>query len=342
MRPEAIPARAVAPFLAGCRRRGVDPAEVLAAIGEPRSLLVDPNALFPVRKIHALVLAISTATNDESLGFLDRAIRPGGLELSVHATITSKTVGEAMARWNLFWDLAHDYEFCAVRVEGDEAKLRAEFPMDDGVDRSLFITWTALFVLRWSSWLIGKPILLDRIYFPFEEPDDLDDFLGMFPCRHYFGQHRVTAVFNRRFLDMPVVQTAETVGEFIEMIPKLMTAERIDRSLTARIKRMLHTSSDSIDALPLKVIADHLQTSQDTIRRQLKREGISYAEIKESVRRDLAVYHLRGRDTPITEIAKIVGFSEPSGFSRAFKKWTGQTPGEYRAEGHEPMPAQGD
>lgn len=253
--------------------------------------------------------------------------------MSVHATITCSSLGDAMQRWNLFWRLAHAYDFCSISTHGDEARASAQFPRgDDGLDRSTFITWTVLFVVRWASWLIGKPVLLNRLYFPFGEPTALDDYSAMFPCRHYFDQRETAGFFDKRFLDMPVVQTPDTVPDFVKRIPDLLTVERVDQSLTAQIKRMLHATDRSIDAQPLKVIAESLNASPNTIRRRLKMEGSSYAEIKESVRRDLAIYHLKRPETPINEIAAMVGFSGPSGFNRAFKSWTGQTPGEYRSQ----------
>ena len=129
-----------------------------------------------------------------------------------------------------------------------------------------------------------------------------------------------------------MVQSPRSVPDFLNRIPDLLTVERIDQSLTGEIERMLQSADGGIDALPLKVVADNLHTTPSTIQRRLKREGSAYAEIKESVRRDLAIHHLRRRETPMSEIASMVGFSDPSVFARAFKNWTGQTPGDYRSQ----------
>jgi len=138
-----------------------------------------------------------------------------------------------------------------------------------------------------------------------------------------------SVVFNNRFLDLPVLQTPENTPAFIKILPYFMTLSRVDDSLSGKIRRMLQ-SAENIDALSLKNFADLLNTSQDTVRRHLNKEGSSYTEIKESVRRDMAVYHLQRKDTSIGEIAYLLGFSEPSAFNRAFKNWTGATPGDYR------------
>jgi AraC-like DNA-binding protein len=90
--------------------------------------------------------------------------------------------------------------------------------------------------------------------------------------------------------------------------------------------------AENVDDLPLSLVAQLLNRSEDTVRRHLKVEGSHFSEIKESVRRDRAVYHLQCLETPINQIAYMLGFSEPSSFNRAFKRWTGQTPGDYRRQ----------
>src|SRR5690606_24299371 len=77
-------------------------------------------------------------------------------------------------------------------------------------------------------------------------------------------------------------------------------------------------------------IAQELHTSPQTLRRRLKQESTSFQEIKDLLRRDMAIYYLSHQELPINDIAERVGFTEPSTFHRAFKKWTGVTPGAWR------------
>lgn len=74
-----------------------------------------------------------------------------------------------------------------------------------------------------------------------------------------------------------------------------------------------------------------MHTSPQTLRRHLREEGSSFQELKDHLRRDLAIYYLGRNEMTIEIIAEQLGFSEPSAFHRAFKKWTGLTPGAYRA-----------
>jgi AraC-like DNA-binding protein len=67
------------------------------------------------------------------------------------------------------------------------------------------------------------------------------------------------------------------------------------------------------------------------LRRRLDEEGQSFQSIKDQLRRDLAINYLKHSSKSVTEIAIDLGFAEQSAFHRAFKKWTGMRPGEYRS-----------
>jgi AraC-like DNA-binding protein len=318
-------------FLAGCRRRGVAPAAIMARIGEPDELLADPAGRFPIAKVGDFLAAIAFELRDETLGFLERPTSPGGMEMWIHACITCHTLGDAIERWIRFWRLVHRDQLTRLTLDGEEARLSTAFIGDAEVDRSSFVTWEMFLMLRLASWLIDKPMLLDRLHFEFAPPRDPQDYNDMFPARHYFSSNENCIVFNRRFLAMPLVRSADDVPDFISQLPHLMSVQRVDLSLTAQIRRMLQEAAH-IDELPLGLVAQRLNRSEDTVRRHLKVEGSHFSEIKESVRRDRAVYHLQCLSTPINQIAYMLGFSEPSAFNRAFKRWTGQTPGDYRRQ----------
>jgi AraC-like DNA-binding protein len=79
-----------------------------------------------------------------------------------------------------------------------------------------------------------------------------------------------------------------------------------------------------------KMIARELHLSERTLQRKLRDKGTSFRKILENVRKMVALQYIRDTSTSMTEIAFLLGFSEQSAFSRAFKKWTGKSPVQYR------------
>jgi AraC-like DNA-binding protein len=80
----------------------------------------------------------------------------------------------------------------------------------------------------------------------------------------------------------------------------------------------------------IEELADRLHVTSRTLRRKLQAEGTSYASILASVRKDLAIQHLRTTRMKVDEIAEALGFSDVASFRQAFRKWTGRSPSDYR------------
>ena len=85
-----------------------------------------------------------------------------------------------------------------------------------------------------------------------------------------------------------------------------------------------HATQDSV--------ADALHMSLRTLQRRLNNEGTSYRGLLDETRRELAAHYMAESHRPINEITYLLGFSEPSNFSRAFRRWTGKSPSAYRAQ----------
>lgn len=95
-----------------------------------------------------------------------------------------------------------------------------------------------------------------------------------------------------------------------------------------RVMGLIDSSQDIPDAQNL---AHQLNIAQSTLQRRLKREGTSYQQLKNDYRFNLAKYYLRHTSNNAAEIAYLIGFKETDAFYKNFKRWTGQTPGEFRA-----------
>jgi AraC-like DNA-binding protein len=89
---------------------------------------------------------------------------------------------------------------------------------------------------------------------------------------------------------------------------------------------ILHTGQASMDT-----VAGRLGLSRQTLFRKLKAEGVTFEKVLDELRHNLALHYLSGRKVSVNETAYLVGFSDPAAFSRAFKRWTGSSPGQRRA-----------
>ncbi len=82
---------------------------------------------------------------------------------------------------------------------------------------------------------------------------------------------------------------------------------------------------------PLALVASELAMSERSIQRGLREEETSYRQLVDEVRKDLALQHLARLGTSATDVAFLLGFSEPSAFTRAFRRWTGSSPTQFRS-----------
>ena len=102
-----------------------------------------------------------------------------------------------------------------------------------------------------------------------------------------------------------------------------------DLNLTSRVKKCIVERLPSGDAT-VDNIASELYLSTRTLQRMLQQEGVSFLQLLNDTRRDLAISYVRDRKMDLTEVAFLLGFSELSTFSRSFKRWTGTSPAQYR------------
>ena len=144
-----------------------------------------------------------------------------------------------------------------------------------------------------------------------------------------FGQKTNSLLFDNKYLDRPVVQTEQELGQFLSTPSiHLMTSNESDRSLVSKIRAMIKEDVGG-DFPEFNTIAQVHNLTTATLRRRLRAEGSSYQQLKDDIRRDTAIHHLSRGTLSMEQVAECVGFSEPTSFFRAFKRWTGVTPRAY-------------
>ncbi|TFF38630.1 AraC family transcriptional regulator [Pseudomonas sp. RIT623] len=302
----------------------------LRAVGIDPAVLAQPQARVPAKAFAQLWLALIDQLHDEFF-HLDRHGMPlGSFALICRGLIQEPDLGKALRQclgnFGLFLrDLRG-----SVSVRGARAVISVTSSIDDPLTRVYAEETYLVLVVGLLCWLAGRRIAIDRTELALARPAQEDDALLWGPDLR-LGSGRTEVEFDSAWLRLPVVQDLAALKTFLRSAPQgLVIRFRNQNGLVAEVYR--HLRARHYGQWPtLNAMAERQRLSASSFRRQLEREGRSYQQIKDEVRRAMAFELLREGRLSIAEIAGQTGFQEPSAFHRAFKKWTGQSPGSYRA-----------
>ncbi len=318
-------------LLAGARRSGIDTVPLLQEAQIPPLLLGDDRARVTPAQFARLFRALYRTTQDEFLALSQVPSRPGTFAMMCHASLGCHDLGAAMERAAAFYGLFPGGPELALEVMGAEARftVRNDFARDE--DR--FLTECVLAIWhRLSSWLVGRRIPLAHAAFRYPPPPHREEYEMLFDCPVHFGQDRTGAAFDARWLTAPLVRDEGALDAMLRRAPfDLLSRPEYGTTVAEQVRRTLTQRLRTSPRLPaLGEVAAGLAVSPATLRRRLREEGTSFQQLKDHVRRDAAIAGLAEGGEPIAELAARLGFSEDTAFHRAFRRWTGTTPGAYR------------
>jgi AraC-like DNA-binding protein len=316
--------------LTGARDQGLDIDALLLSAGISPDLLKIEMARVSSSQYSRLLQNIWNVMEDEFMGLGPRRCRTGTFATMCALIIDSPHLESVYRQAFDFCRLFEPMVGMRLEDQGDTVKLVTviEGEVNDPLhffQESILVIWHRL-----GSWLIGQPVELVRAEFNYREPAHGDEYRHIFHCPLAFSQNETALTFSKRFLNATVIRDKPEMRQFLKTSPAdLLSRPDESNTFTGRIRALI--GRDLSQSLPdFEWIAAELNTSPQTLRRRLKQENTSFQEIKDLLRRDMAIYYLSRPDLAINDIAFKVGFTEPSTFHRAFKKWTGVTPGAYR------------
>lgn len=317
--------------LAGARRAGTDLVPLLQEAQIPPLLLGDDRARITPAQFARLFRALYRTTQDEFLGLSAVPSRPGTFAMMCHASLGCRDLGAAVERAAAFYGLFAGGPELVLEVDGDEARFTVRNAFDGDEER--FLTECVLAIWhRLSSWLIGRRIPLARASFAYPAPPHADEYATLFACPVRFGAELTGASFGARWLTAPLVRDEPALDAMLRRAPfDLLSRPEYGTTVAEQVRRTLTRRLRSSPRLPeLGEVAALLAVSPATLRRRLQQDGTSFQQLKDHVRRDAAIAGLAESGEPIAELAARLGFSEDTAFHRAFRRWTGTTPGAYR------------
>jgi len=204
-----------------------------------------------------------------------------------------------------------------------------------------------------SSWyqllqcLSGRTDVVEKVCLEFSPPSYMDKYKDFFDCDVLFNQEKNHLVINKEALYFPCTSYCAATFELLKRqadnsLEKMQIGLTFQEKVSQVIGPLLtnsqltynHSDNKLANNTPtLAQVAEQLNMAPWTVRRKLVSEGSSFQETLNNTRKDLSISYIRDTALSLGEVAYLLGFSSPAAFQRAFKRWTGEAPGQFRMQG---------
>jgi AraC-like DNA-binding protein len=266
---------------------------------------------------------------DEALGWFGRRLPWGSYGMLVRASLTAPTLGLALARWCRHHNLLTDDIRLGVIQQDGQATLTLQELRPLGVFQEFCIVSVLRNALGVACWLTDSRIPLLETHLKFAPPPHRKSYSVLFDGSTAFSAIENALIFDGGYLSLPVRRDEAALQRMLDRALLLTVRPyRRDRLLVEKVRHTL--SLHPLDIRTADDLAARLNVSARTLHRQLKEEGSSLQQLKNAVRRDMAIELLNRSNRGIKQIAQAVGFQNEKSFMRAFKGWTGQSPDALR------------
>lgn len=281
-------------------------------------------------QIVSLYQLAAVETGDEMMGLWGRPIRPRALQHLLTSVREATSLTSALYRFSTFWNLLlDDYRF-ELTEKGNTLVLallpQAKVPVQ---------RFGHMLILKLAhglmSWLAKHEVPVKEVGFAFVRPGFAPDYAVIFPATVTFDRSETFMSFELDKLGPVQMRSTAELDQFLENAPRDWIFTR-SREHTQALRVRNYLSQTPWEDANLTAAARSLHMTPRTLIRKLEVDGTSFQSIKDALRRDIAIRRLQTGHSSVEAIAHEVGFSSAANFSRAFHRWTGNTPRSYQRD----------
>jgi AraC-like DNA-binding protein len=304
----------------------------LRSIGVDPQTLQSPDARIPAEAYLYIQDQAAEYTNDPYFGLhMGEFAEAGSWSILGYLMMNSQTVGEAIEKTDRYSRIVGDL----IQTHRREQDRKIEFvfsasPLAPKMSRHCFEAAISSGV-HMLGVLAGVNLVPIEVCFDSPAPATTDEYERIFRCPVYFGQTENSLTIDASILKTPILLPNSELLQYFEnyaneYLAKIDQKNEFTRQVTQLILSYLDQENLTIDS-----IAAEMNMSVRTLQNRLSKEGVVFSELLREARVKLAQKYLREGHS-VDVITYLLGFSEPSVFRKAFKKWSGVTPGEYRQQ----------
>ena len=312
-------------------QRSLSPDAALQAAHIAPMLLSDESARITALQMELLCQHAMRELDDEGLGWFSRRLPWGSYGMLARASISSPSLGLAVARWCRHHALLTDDIALQLHIDGNLATLRLELRPDMGVLQEFCTVSVLRNVLGLASWLIDARLPLRQASFPFAAPAHQAVYALLFEAPVRFDAAVASVELDAHWLQLPVLRDETALNTMLQRaLPIQVRPYQPAQPLVQRVRQAL--AAHPLCGHTAASIAAELHMAPRSLHRQLQQQGSSLQMLKDDVRRHRALHLLQRSDLAIKRVAQRCGFANEKSFIRAFQQWTGLPPGQYREQ----------
>jgi AraC-like DNA-binding protein len=330
-RQATIQAKAVEKIIKAAAARGVSAQPLYQAIELDPAVLKDPDHRIPFARVVQLYEKAAELTGDRAFGLhVGEEVDPKAFDVLGYAVVNSPTLGEAldrMVRYNFIWTNGSCFEV----ERGPEFARIVYIYCDESIkERRHDAEMTLAAMAALGRMVTNSDLSPMRVAFQHDRPRDTSEHERIFRCPVQFNADSNQYFLKSTAFNLPIVKADPGLCAVLdrhaaELSARYPREDNLRRRVRSLIKNELSGGNASIER-----IAAQVGMSARTLQRKLQALGTSHQELLDEMRQELARRYLREPEMAVCEVAYLLGFSESSAFHRAFKRWTGLTPNEFR------------
>ncbi|MCU0951861.1 MAG: AraC family transcriptional regulator [Burkholderiaceae bacterium] len=330
--PAATAHDAVYALLRRLLDRGIAAAAITAHTGIDVACLDDPDARVPLPRFNALWRYASSVLGEPALALdLHEHYPDNRMHFVAHLGMRCASLRQAIAQWRKYALLVSETDAVDCEVDGRRARFiyRCLDPRHASRWMAEHYLAVALFYARTFS---GQPLQIDAVSLMHEDPGYADAYRRVFGCTPVFGARDNALVFDAALLDVPFRSADPYLRHFLEArADELMAQLAPEPSAARQVQQALALLLSKGQPLTLESAAQTLTLPPRRLRLMLDAEGVGFRELLNEFRRDAAAQYLR-QGLTVSQTAYLLGFSEPAAFQHAFRRWFGQSAGQFQSE----------
>ncbi len=312
-----------------------DARPMFADFGIDLSRVDIPGARYPDTVMNDMLRALQEKTGDACIGLaIGRHVRPTTFHALGYAWLASNSLLGAFKRLERHDRIVSTSDEISVAA-GDGSYSLIFSNRNESLDVPPAATDAYFMALiTMCHWIADESVAPLEVHLQRDDEGRKGDYVTAYGAPVLFNAQQDCLIFDRKVAEQPVIGANAELAQISDRLAEDYLATLEPASVTRNVQELLMKLLPSGDATQDRV-AGRMNRSCSSLQRDLRAEGTSFRDVREKTRQKLATEYVQRGEVSLQEVAFLLGFSDQSNFSRAFRRWTGRSPKDWRNSPHQ-------